>query len=239
MADIRTVGETGSTNEGMRLLALDGVAEGRWLRAERQTSGRGRMGRSWEGQRGNLFASTLVRLSSRDPQPPTLAFVAAVAVHEVLADFIGEGVLRLKWPNDIMAGDAKLCGMLLERAGDAVVIGIGINIASAPQLADRRTTCLHNLGAGACEPASLLGLIAENFALWLERWRTYGVEPVLRAWLGRAHDVGTPLAAQLPDGARIDGTFETLDAEGALILRLADGGRHVIHAGDIFFMERG
>jgi BirA family biotin operon repressor/biotin-[acetyl-CoA-carboxylase] ligase len=239
MADIRTVEETGSTNEDMKRFVIEGAAEGFWLRAENQTTGRGRMGRSWEGRNGNLFASTLVRLLPRDPLPSTLAFVVAVAVHEVLTDFTGEGLLRLKWPNDVIADDAKLCGMLLERVDDAVVIGIGINVESAPELADRRTTCLRDLGAQACEPASLLALLAESFALWLERWRTYGTAPIIRAWLDRAYMSGTPLAVQLPGGERIEGIFETLDDQGALILRLADGRRHVIYAGEVFTMERG
>lgn len=239
MADIRTVEETGSTNEDLKRLATEGAAEGVWLRAHRQTAGRGRMGRSWEGRGGNLFVSTLVRISPRDPQPSTLAFVTAVAVHEVLSDFTGQGVLKLKWPNDVMASDAKLCGMLLERVDNAVVIGIGINIESAPELADRRATCLRGLGVQACDAASLLVLLTENFALWLERWRTYGTAPIIRAWLDRAHAPGTPLAVQLPDGERIEGIFEALDDEGALILRLADGGIRVIHAGDVFMMQRG
>jgi BirA family transcriptional regulator, biotin operon repressor / biotin---[acetyl-CoA-carboxylase] ligase len=232
--DIRTVAQTGSTNEDMKALAREGAGEGTWLRAERQTAGKGRMGRIWQGEEGNLFASTLVRLSPRDPSPASLAFVAAVAVHEVLTDFTGAGVLTIKWPNDILAEKKKLCGMLLERAEDAVIIGIGINIASAPQLPDRATTSLHALGARSADAASLLELLAVRFEEGVMRWRTYGAEPVIRLWVERAHPPGTPLAAELPDGERLSGIYEGLDSEGALILRLADGARRVIHAGDVF-----
>lgn len=254
LANIRVVAETGSTNEDMKALAIAGEPEGIWLRAERQTGGKGRMGRVWEGEAGNLFASTLVRLGPLDPPPHTLALVAAVAVHEALSEFVGEGVLALKWPNDVMAqalpakvetgfasgsttnnnSSAKLCGMLMERAGDAIIIGIGVNAASAPQLPDRETSSLYALGATQCDAASVLERIADRFGEWLGRWRTYGLEPVIRAWKERAHPRGTALLVELPDGERVSGTFEGLEPSGALIVRLADGSNRAIHAGDVF-----
>jgi len=235
-SDIRVVAETASTNDDMKALAAEGAGEGVWLRAERQTAGRGRMGRDWEGQAGNLFASTLVRVTPLDPPPPTLALVIAVAAHRALEEFVGAGALTIKWPNDIMTGGdpAKLSGVLMERAGDAVVIGIGVNVAAAPQIPGRRTACLHDLGAPACDAASVLEAIATRFGEELLRWRTYGVEPIVRAWLSRAHAPGTPLTVQLPDGETVIGAFDTLAPDGALILRLADGGIRAIHAGDVF-----
>lgn len=234
---IRVTGETGSTNEDMKSLALAGEPEGAWLRAEAQTSGKGRMGRVWQGEAGNLYASTLVRIAPLDPPAHSLALVMAVAVHEALSDFVGAAVLNLKWPNDVMARNAKLCGMLLERVGDAIILGIGVNIVSAPALPDRETICLRDLGAASCDAAHVLERIAEHFANGLGRWRTYGLESVIRAWRARGHPQGTVLAAELPDGERISGTFEGLDADGALILRLADGARRVIHAGDVFLLN--
>ncbi len=226
----------------MKAQALDGENEGVWLRAERQSAGKGRMGRAWLGEEGNLYASTLVRLSPADPPAPSLALVVAVAVHEALSEFTGAGVLILKWPNDVMTfgsasheGPAKLCGMLLERAGDTVIIGIGVNITTAPDLPDRHTISLRDLGAASCDSAHVLERIAERCAHWLARWRTYGLEPILRAWQARAHPPGTLLAAELPDGTRVSGLYEGLDQSGALILRLADGSRHAMHAGDVFF----
>jgi len=233
---IHVLSETGSTNEDMKARARDGAPEGAWLRAECQTAGRGRMGRIWEGEAGNLYASTLVRIRPGDPPPPTLALAAAVAAHRALGDFAGKGGLRIKWPNDILAGEAKLCGILMERVEDAIVIGFGVNIVSAPVLAGRMTTCLRDLGAETCDASSVLEDLAGHFAALLLQWRTYGVEPVARAWLERAHPAGTPLAVQLPDGNIIEGRFETLDRDGALILRLADGSSHAIHAGDVFLL---
>src|SRR3954454_4352736 len=99
---IRTVPETGSTNDDVAALAREGASEGIWLRADRQTGGRGRQRRGWQSPPRNLSASTLVRLASGDPQAPTLALVAAIALHEVAAVFAPDAGLMIKWPNDLL-----------------------------------------------------------------------------------------------------------------------------------------
>ncbi len=238
-ATIRTVEDTGSTNADLIALARSGAAEGSWLRAERQTAGRGRQGREWQSPAGNLYASGLVRLRHTDPPPASLALVAAVAVEEAVATFVAPAPnvpeLRLKWPNDLLLDGAKLSGILLERSDDAVVVGIGVNLAHHPDLPDRRTTSLaaHGIPTG---PAALLDVLAETFARWLSKWRGEGLAPVRARWLERAHPIGTALTARLPDGSAIDGLFDGLDPEGALNLRLASGDRRVIHAADVFLL---
>lgn len=234
-ATIRTVAETGSTNADLAALALSGAAEGLWLRAERQTGGRGRQGRAWDSPPGNLYASTLVRLRPSDPPAATLALVAAVALEEAVAVFLPGTCARLKWPNDLLIDGAKLSGILLERSGDAVVIGFGVNLAHHPQALDRPATSMAAHGA-APDPALFAETLAEGFARWLARWRGEGIAPVRDRWLARAHPPGTALTARLAEGAAIDGLFDGLDSTGALILRLADGGRRVIHAGDVFLL---
>lgn len=230
---IRTVAETGSTNADMLLLARQGAEEGLWLRAERQTAGRGRQGRAWTAPPGNLSASTIARLRRGDPPAATLALVAAVALHEAVAVF---GVAaQLKWPNDLLRDGAKLSGILLERRDDAVVIGIGVNLAYHPDLPDRLATSLAALGAPVA-PDAFLEVLADAFSRWLARWRGEGLAVVRAAWLAAAHPVGTALTARMPDGSTHDGLFDGLDADGALILRLASGQRHVIHAADVFLL---
>ena len=230
---ISTVAQTGSTNADMLLMAADGAAEGDWLRAERQTQGRGRLSRAWESPAGNLHCSTLVRLAPSDPPAATLALVAAVVTHEALSAF-APGRLTIKWPNDIMAGPAKIAGMLLERAGDAVVIGIGANVTGSPGGLDRPVTSLWELGAVSADAQALVEAIATGMQAWLARWRAEGVAAIRTAWIARAHPVGTPLSVALPDGARIDGVYDGIAPEGALILRLANGESRAIHAGDAF-----
>ncbi|MCF8708336.1 biotin--[acetyl-CoA-carboxylase] ligase [Rhizorhapis sp. SPR117] len=220
----------------MLALTKQGVAEGFWLRAEQQSTGRGRLSRHWESPQGNLYCSTLVRLRPHDPSAGTLAFVAAVAVHEAVCLYLPPERVVIKWPNDLLVDGAKLCGMLLERTGDAIVIGIGLNIACHPEGLDRPATSLAASGAGTIEPAYFLETLADIFARWLEIWRVQGLAPIRAQWLKYAHGEGTALRANLPDGTVVEGFFSGIDADGALILRLANGTSHVIHAGDIFLI---
>lgn len=229
---VRTVAETGSTNADMLALARNGAAEGLWLRAERQTGGRGRQGRNWASPEGNLYISTLVRVRPGEPPAATLALVAAVALDETARVFGLAPVL--KWPNDLLVDGAKLSGILLERAEDAVVIGFGVNLAHYPSDIDRPATSFAAHGP-APDPGIFAETLAESFARWLSRWRE-GIAPVRERWLARAHPAGTALTARLSDGSAVDGLFEGLDSQGALILRLADGTTRVIHAGDVFLL---
>ena len=226
---IRTVAETGSTNDEVAALAQAGAPEGLWLRAERQTGGRGRQGRDWQSPPGNLYASTLVRLQQGDPPAPTLALVAAVALHELVS--AGCPAVRIKWPNDLLVDGAKLAGILLERSGDAVVIGIGVNLAHHPNAIGRPATNIAALAGTAPDPAIFLETLAESFGRGLGRWRSEGLIPVRARWLAAAHPVGTALSTT--EG---DGLFEGLTEGGALRLRLADGTVRVIHAGDVFLI---
>jgi BirA family biotin operon repressor/biotin-[acetyl-CoA-carboxylase] ligase len=217
----------------MLALAAAGAGEGLWLRAVEQTAGRGRQGRPWVSPPGNLHASTLVRLRRGDPNPATLAMATAVALDEVLQGYGAAPVI--KWPNDLLIGDAKLTGILLERSGDAVVVGIGINLAHHPEGLDRATTSVAAQGLGAPDPGLFLRDLAESFARWLAVWRA-GLEPVRRRWLERAHPPGTALSVRLPEQQTLDGLFDGLDTDGALRLRLASGEVQVIHAGDVFLI---
>jgi BirA family biotin operon repressor/biotin-[acetyl-CoA-carboxylase] ligase len=222
---IRSVAETGSTNDDVAALALAGAAEGLWLQADRQTGGKGRQGRAWQSPPGNLHASTLVRLQPGDPPAPTLALVAAVALHEAAARHAPAA--QIKWPNDLLVEGAKLAGILLERQGEAVIIGFGVNLAHRPAGLDRPAASLDPL-----VPApAFLERLAAGFAAWLARWRAEGLAPVRAAWLAAAHPLGTALSAGGAPGA-----FDSLDETGALRLRLADGSLRVIHAGDVFLI---
>ena len=166
-----------------------------------------------------------------DPPAPTLALVAGVALAETILGLGAAGV-HLKWPNDVMLGAAKVAGILLERSGDWVVIGFGVNLASAPDVPGRATACLAER-IGPVPPAKAVEALASQFAFRLEDWRS-GFAMLVERWGALAHPLGTPLRAALPDASAVEGSFDGLTPEGALRLRLADGSARVIHAGDIF-----
>lgn len=195
------------------------------------------MARHWVSPSGNLYASTVVRLRKNDPPAPTLAFVVAVALHEAASALAPGVALQLKWPNDLLAGQrsAKVAGILLERQQDAVIAGVGMNLATHPEDLGRETTDLTALGH-VISAETLCTRLATAFAAWRETWARLGFAPVRAAWLAVAHPVGTALSVRQQEGASIDGVFDGLESDGALRLRLADGDVRVIHAGDVFLV---
>jgi BirA family biotin operon repressor/biotin-[acetyl-CoA-carboxylase] ligase len=231
---IRVVPETGSTNADLlaRLATGERVPEGDWLVADRQTGGRGRQGRSWLDGPGNFMGSTVVHVLPQDPAPASLSFVTALAVYEtVLARLGNPRELQLKWPNDVLLGGGKFCGLLLEREGTSVVVGIGVNLASAPR-SDTQARALVEQGPVPDRDAFAAELAAQ-FDLELGRWRQFGLEPILNRWLAAAHRVGSALTVHEPNGSRVSGAFNGVEPDGAMRLRLADGSVRVIHAGDV------
>jgi BirA family biotin operon repressor/biotin-[acetyl-CoA-carboxylase] ligase len=132
----------------------------------------------------------------------------------------------------LLLGQAKLAGVLLEREGDAVIVGIGVNLAFAPELADRATVALSAFGP-APDRNAFADSLAAAFDRELERWRTYGLEPMLRRWQSVGHPEGTRLSVHEADGARVAGAYAGLAEDGSLLLRLDDGSTRAVHAGDV------
>ncbi len=233
------VAETGSTNADLsaRLGAGELLTEGHWLVADRQTAGRGRQGRTWFDGAGNFLASTVVQVVQTDPPPATLALVAGLALVETVAPLIPPPHrAELKWPNDLLIDGAKLSGILLERVGAHVVVGIGVNLVTAPDLADRKTIALTKFGP-APDRDGFAAVLARQFADELARWRTQGMESVVKRWCAFAHPVGTKLTITDSAPEPLHVTFHGLAADGALQVRLADGAVRTIHAGDVNLAE--
>ena len=231
---IQTVPETGSTNADLakRLRAGEHMPEGDWLVADRQTAGRGRRGRAWSDGAGNFMGSTVVHPRHGDPAPASLALLAGLALYEVISPLLAAPHRALlKWPNDVLVGRAKLAGILLEGVGEAVVVGIGVNLAGAPNVPERITIALGDIAATP-DRDSFATALARQFDIELERWRSFGLSPIVNRWLLAGHPTGTRLTAEGQDG-----TFAGLTPEGGMQLRLADGSLRTIHAGEVNLTE--
>jgi len=238
---IHRVLETGSTNSDLlaRLRAGDLIPEGDWLVADKQTEGRGRQARDWFDGAGNFMGSSVIRLQPGDPDAATLALVAGLALHEAVAWHApAQADLLLKWPNDLLLENAKLAGILLEKAQDSVVLGIGVNLVFAPAIAGRKTAALSSFGTAPDRDAFAADL-AKSFAAELQRWRQSGLAAIVRRWQALAHEIGTPMQVAQPGKAAVEGEYAGLTGDGALQLRLADGSMRAIQAGEVFLAGGG
>jgi len=241
MGRIRIIERTGSTNA----VLLGGVGavesewgavesewravEGDWLVALAQHKGRGRQGREWQSLAGNFAGSTLVQLRPDDPPAPGLSLACGLALIEAV-DIAAPGAqLMLKWPNDLMLGGAKLAGILLERSGDRIVAGFGVNLAVAPQIEGRATASLD----GALTPKAFAPLLAASMARMLRLWRETSPATFGRAWLERAHPSGTSITVHTEAGIGVSGRFDGIEPDGALRLRQDNSAVTIVRAGDV------
>lgn len=237
---LTSLDETGSTNADALAAWRAGDAGPHWFVARRQRAGRGRQGRIWQSPPGNLHASLLI--SGVAPRAAAqLGFVAGLALHEAVADVarLAPPRLQIKWPNDLLLDGAKLAGILLEAetAGGVtgVVIGLGVNVAAAPEGLPYPATCLaaSNPGVeGEAVFAALASALGRRLAEWSRPSEAGSFEEVRRLWLARAAGLGQTIRVRLASGDRL-GRFEGLDAVGRLILA-GEAGREVIDAGDVF-----
>ena len=241
--------QIGSTNAEALLRARDGEAGPMWFVTSEQTAGRGRRHRAWIAPRGNLASSILEVIEIVPSVAATLGFAAGLALESALQRVSVEASLRsagsdhmkfaLKWPNDVLAGRQKLAGILLEAeaVGDnrlAVVVGIGTNIVAAPEGTPTPATSLAALGVqiGAEELfAALSDAWTEFRGIW-DDGRGFG--EIRKRWLERAAGLGERVAIQTGNSV-IEGTFDTLDETGCMIVRAADGRRLPVTAGDVYF----
>jgi BirA family biotin operon repressor/biotin-[acetyl-CoA-carboxylase] ligase len=145
----------------------------------------------------------------------------------------GVSPASFKWPNDIIVGDRKLAGILLERTEDLVVVGFGLNVESSPHLPDRATTCVREWRSGTFDVLRLFDDLQRLFASNLERWRIEGFSIFRRLWESEGPMVGAQMKVSLGNGMTVEGAYSGLADDGALKLVLASGREELVHAGDV------
>lgn len=250
--------ETFESVDSTNAIAMERAREGHrgllWVVSDHQLAGRGRRGRPWQTERGNLAASLLLKPQVPLSSAASLGFVAGLALADALEAVVPagspigvgldggatrDGRFELKWPNDLIAGGAKLSGILLESSmldgnGYALVIGIGVNVVSHPTDTPYPATDLQELGA-SCDAETLFLALSdawlENVSLWSEG---RGTQAVRARWLGRAAGLGSEVALRA-DGRVVRGIFETIDEECRFVIKENDGRRLTVSAGDVHF----
>jgi BirA family biotin operon repressor/biotin-[acetyl-CoA-carboxylase] ligase len=241
-AAVIVLGQIDSTNsEAMRRIT-SGETGPLWIRAEAQSRGRGRSGRSWSSEPGNLYATFLFAPGCARSEAHQLSLLTGVAVFDAIREMSGSDIagLRLKWPNDVLIGAGKVAGILAESTAGTggellAIIGVGINLAHAPADANRSTTRLSEHGIRA-DPATALDQLDKALQRWLGTWdRGHGFAAIRGAWLERAGSIGEMLAINATEG-QVEGRFAGLDADGSLLLTDAAGRERRFLFGDVSVM---
>jgi BirA family transcriptional regulator, biotin operon repressor / biotin---[acetyl-CoA-carboxylase] ligase len=246
--DVEVEARTGSTNADLLARALNGEPEGVVLAAEEQSAGRGRMGRTWVSPpHAALTFSLLVRPAAVPPaRRGWLPLLTGVAVASAVTSVTAVPT-RLKWPNDLLAGAAKLGGILAEAAGDAVVVGVGLNVSTEPAELPPpgpgalAATSLRIAGWATLEREPLLIAILAGFEHWYQAWRQAGGDPDrcgLRAeYTGWSGTIGRLVRAELPGGQALSGPAVGVDPDGRLLVRVSPGTEVPVAAGDVVHLR--
>lgn len=242
---VTCVTETGSTNEDLRVLAEQNAAEGTVLVADRQSAGRGRLGRRWESPAAtNLYCSILLRPQIPPQQASQLTFLSAVATAEALIDTYDLPV-RVKWPNDLLINGRKVAGLLNEMSAESeqvrfVILGIGVNLNMRAEqfpedLRYPATSVLLEQG-GSVSRLEFVRALLEQFDRLYHRYREDGFRDIRRRWESLSDLLNARVRVDLNPGT-LEGVMTGIDEDGALRLQQDDGRLERVLAGDVTLMR--
>ena len=246
--EVRLVAETGSTNADLAALARAGEPGGLVLVAERQTAGKGRLGRAWSAPEGAcVTASVLVRPEA----PPARLRLAAAARRAGGGRGAGgpgaedqAGSAEVKWPNDVLLGGGKAAGILAERIVDpsggpmAVVLGLGVNVAmEADERPVAAATSLRLAGAAPTAREEVLDAVLARLGALLGQWEAHAGDPrtsgLRDRYVARCATVGRAVTVALPGGESLEGRAVDVDGDGRLVVESPSGARRIVSAGDV------
>jgi BirA family biotin operon repressor/biotin-[acetyl-CoA-carboxylase] ligase len=229
----------GSTNDEAKALLQKGAGEGTVVRATRQTAGRGRRGRRWISEPGNLYFSLILAPKCLLSHASQLSFVMAVAVGEAILSFLkSPEILSYKWPNDLLLDKKKVAGILIETDSEAgqlaerCVVGIGLNLTSIPDHPAYPVTALNDHAKSTLIPDVLFTELLEKIKNYYGVWNQEGFEPIREKWLRRAHSLGQDVTITVGD-QKLSGCFKGLSQEGALLLEEENGDFHMLMSAEV------
>jgi BirA family biotin operon repressor/biotin-[acetyl-CoA-carboxylase] ligase len=232
--------EIDSTNLEARRLIESGIDNDFVIVSSKQTNGRGRRGKEWVSDEGNLYLSLILRPYGKPYTFCQLSFITAIALYDAITALSREYQkpidLKLKWPNDILVNGAKISGILLEYIEYAekeyIVIGLGVNVQNAPKNLNQNTSSIAEIFGDMIDVNDILGIFMSNFHKYYRRWQMDGFAQLRRLWLSRAHRIGEIITIS-NDNLRISGAFKDINNQGAIRLKLASGQISIIHEGSI------
>jgi BirA family biotin operon repressor/biotin-[acetyl-CoA-carboxylase] ligase len=238
--DLRVVERTSSTNADVAAAARSGAVEGLVLVAEEQTEGRGRLDRGWVSPpRAGLTFSVLLRPATPRATWSWLPLLAGVAVRRSVNDLC-ELNAKVKWPNDVLVGERKLAGVLAEVVGDAVVIGVGLNVSTRPDELLPTATSLAVEAAPVTDRDTVLRAVLRALGSSYDAWVLRGgvSDELSREYAESCATLGTPIRVTLTGGGLLEGVGEAVDADGRLVVRDAVGELHAVGSGDVEHVRR-
>ena len=235
-----TVDVAKSSSDLARKAARDGAPTGTGFLVGEQTAGRGRRGRAWLSPQGGMYLSVVIRPGFGKRLWPLLSFVAALAARETIGNLLAAHRPMVKWPNDILVNDKKICGILLEGEADALIVGTGINVASidadASMAGHMMPTSLVDLGDDVTTPALLATAYMDNLARRYGEFCRTGFAPIQAEWMHYAAFLNEDVIIK---DQGLSGRFIAIDDDGSMMLVDASGKTHHISTGDVVLIGDG
>ena len=206
------------------------------IQADQQTAGRGRRGRSWSSLAGNLFFSQVFAFDMKNIG--ALVIISSLSILQTIKDFFPQADVSLKWPNDVLLNQAKVCGMLIEKGeGNNIIVGIGVNVAQSPENSAMMypTISLTEAGCNVNKDSFLqkyLQVFDENFI----NWQQNNISALRQLWESYAYRLGDNIVVR-QNGREESGIFGGIDENGNLLLQQNDGIKKII-VGDVFYLGK-
>jgi BirA family transcriptional regulator, biotin operon repressor / biotin---[acetyl-CoA-carboxylase] ligase len=230
-----------STNTLAKTRAAQGAPAWTVIQASEQSAGRGRQAKDWASPVGNLYTSTILRPSRPMSEWSQLSFVTALSVVEVANKIAPAARTLVKWPNDVLSNDRKISGILLETVPSkgkdgAVVVGVGINIASAPDATRYGATCLDEVAGSVLSIDDVRALYLNAFTRWYDTWIARGFDTIRAVWLESAHGLRQKVLVKNRDASDLHGWYVGIAGDGRMMIETGDGATVLISAGTVVFL---